>query len=191
MVLKFCKQCSVPFSQPRAKYCSVACRRDGEYERAQQKNGDRECGFCHSVFQPVKIRSLACSASCGAKMARTTTRMRKTPELCGDLDAMIESLRRIPIAKRTQIERDQLARYADVAYLRQYRASQTEKNRAHRAIERAVATGSIVKPANCELCQDEPKCIHGHHHDYSQPLNVTWVCPPCHGGIHASMRASR
>lgn len=38
----------------------------------------------------------------------------------------------------------------------------------------------------CELCGNEK--AHAHHEDYSDRLNVRWLCSPCHRRLHAAER---
>jgi hypothetical protein len=62
-----------------------------------------------------------------------------------------------------------------------------EKGRARSALTSAVHAGRITKPSHCERCGDrvsDPTDLHGHHHDYSKPLEVEWLCRGCHGGEH-------
>ncbi len=59
--------------------------------------------------------------------------------------------------------------------------------RARVLLRQAVVRGDIVKPASCERCGAAPlktAHIHGHHHDYSKPLDVAWLCLACHGAAH-------
>jgi len=58
-----------------------------------------------------------------------------------------------------------------------------EKVLARRALNNAVKRGAVVKPAVCDGCH-QPGKLHGHHADYSQPLKVRWLCPPCHALEH-------
>lgn len=57
-----------------------------------------------------------------------------------------------------------------------------EKQRARRAAKYAVETGQLEREA-CEDCGTTEN-IHGHHEDYSKPLEVTWLCSMCHGKRH-------
>lgn len=59
-----------------------------------------------------------------------------------------------------------------------------EHFQAHGAVDRAVRSGRLVRPTACERCG--VACHpHGHHPDYSKPLEVVWVCQPCHAKEHA------
>lgn len=60
---------------------------------------------------------------------------------------------------------------------------------ARQAVKYAVATGLIHKPARCEHCHIEAP-LEGHHPNYDQPLNVTWLCHPCHMAAHRKPRAT-
>jgi ubiquitin C-terminal hydrolase len=53
------------------------------------------------------------------------------------------------------------------------------------AVKRAVDSGIIIKPKNCEKCNKEYKILHGHHEDYSKRLEVIWLCPACHKKQHS------
>lgn len=54
---------------------------------------------------------------------------------------------------------------------------------ARAKVNYAVKVGKLVKPSSCEVCAMERK-VEGHHPDYNKPLQVIWVCPPCHADIH-------
>lgn len=46
-----------------------------------------------------------------------------------------------------------------------------------------LKNGGIKKPDHCEKCKrnvSEFSRIEAHHDDYSKPLEIRWLCPPCH-----------
>lgn len=63
---------------------------------------------------------------------------------------------------------------------RTQRAKHPEKERARTALRHAVRDGKITKEP-CRYCGDLRS--QGHHEDYSKPLDVIWVCDPCHKTI--------
>jgi len=58
-----------------------------------------------------------------------------------------------------------------------------ERGRTHSAVARALKKGILIKPTKCQDCQEEAP-LHAHHDDYSKPLEVKWLCVPCHGKRH-------
>ena len=66
---------------------------------------------------------------------------------------------------------------------RRWREKYPEKERAHVKLNRAVKTGQIIKPKNCQICGKETKRIEGHHwRGYGEKyvLDVQWLCHRCH-----------
>ena len=57
------------------------------------------------------------------------------------------------------------------------------KNRARWNLAYAIKIGKVVRPEHCSECQIECK-PEGHHDDYSKPLEVRWLCRPCHEAHH-------
>jgi hypothetical protein len=62
------------------------------------------------------------------------------------------------------------------------------KRAARVAVGNAVRDGALLKSPECEVCGVTTD-THGHHEDYSKPLEVIWVCTACHALIHAYWRA--
>lgn len=57
------------------------------------------------------------------------------------------------------------------------------KKRAHSRVRHAKARGDMEAPKICPSCGAEGK-THAHHDDYSQPLEVQFLCPQCHSNHH-------
>ena len=65
----------------------------------------------------------------------------------------------------------------------EWRTKHPERYKAHREISNALRRGDIHRPKNCQRCN--VSCIpHGHHADYSKPLEVEWLCGACHRAEH-------
>lgn len=71
-----------------------------------------------------------------------------------------------------------------IGYVAEYRSRFPVKARAQQAVNNAVRDGRLVKPDACEDC-GSTFAIHGHHDDYSKPLEVRWLCAACHHQWHA------
>jgi hypothetical protein len=62
-----------------------------------------------------------------------------------------------------------------------------EKHAARCAVTKAISVGKLTRSDHCERCgaldrpaRDGRPQIHGHHADYSKPLDVEWLCRACH-----------
>lgn len=65
-----------------------------------------------------------------------------------------------------------------------YKANNPEKTAARYTLNNAVRDGKIMKPDACSSCNATGVRIEGHHHDYSKPLDVEWLCNACHRAQH-------
>ncbi|KKN65024.1 hypothetical protein LCGC14_0485810 [marine sediment metagenome] len=73
-----------------------------------------------------------------------------------------------------------------VAHQKTYSKSNRHKRWAADKISSAIRSGRIVKPTECSKCSNSTpsKQLHAHHPDYSKPLEIIWLCHPCHGLEH-------
>jgi hypothetical protein len=71
-------------------------------------------------------------------------------------------------------------------WCQRYARENREKIRAHKRVSKAVAAGKIQR-LPCEVCGTTP--TDAHHHDYSKPLDVRWLCRFHHGEEHRKARA--
>lgn len=62
-----------------------------------------------------------------------------------------------------------------------WREMNPEKYKAQTAVGNAVRDGKLAK-SSCACGESEG--VVGHHDDYSQPLDVVWMCRQCHGLEH-------
>lgn len=56
-----------------------------------------------------------------------------------------------------------------------------KKRRVHVITGNAIRSGALTK-SPCESCGAINVCAH--HDDYDKPLEVRWLCPPCHARWH-------
>jgi ribosomal protein S27AE len=58
---------------------------------------------------------------------------------------------------------------------------------AKRLTRRAIANGELVRQP-CEKCGSSR--VQAHHDDYAKPLEVRWLCRPCHVAVHKQLAAA-
>ena len=73
--------------------------------------------------------------------------------------------------------KDPRRRAAMARYLKARRARSPEKTRARNAVSNALRDGRLAR-LPCQHCGN-PRS-QAHHHDYSKPLDVEWLCFKCH-----------
>lgn len=71
------------------------------------------------------------------------------------------------------------------------RAKQERLDHPDRVVARNAVTNAVrdgrLKKLPCAFCGAGGR-VEAHHHDYAKPLDVTWLCPPCHRRFHALER---
>lgn len=82
---------------------------------------------------------------------------------------------------REQYQRTEAGRTAITRARQRSDARYPERRAARIALGNAVRDGKVVKQP-CEVCGN-PKS-HGHHDDYSKPLDVRWLCSTHHREHH-------
>jgi ribosomal protein S27AE len=74
---------------------------------------------------------------------------------------------------------------ASVEVNKAWRAEDSRRVVAHSAVSRAIRNGLLVRMP-CVRC-GEIKSI-AHHEDYDKPLEVMWLCQPCHKQRHKELK---
>ena len=64
-----------------------------------------------------------------------------------------------------------------------YRKNHPIRDRATYLVSYEIKCGRLIRPEVCSSCNAECK-PHGHHDNYTKPLDVTWLCEPCHKKWH-------
>ena len=59
-----------------------------------------------------------------------------------------------------------------------------EKTKCHNLLNKAIKQGKVIRATSCQSCGASDVRIHGHHHDYTKPFDVAWLCQPCHLKLH-------
>jgi predicted DNA-binding protein YlxM (UPF0122 family) len=63
-------------------------------------------------------------------------------------------------------------------------------DKAQNKLEAEIKAGRVVPPKKCQRCgdggifKDGRTKIQAHHPDYGKPLEVMWLCQPCHHKWH-------
>jgi hypothetical protein len=75
---------------------------------------------------------------------------------------------------------------AQVEITRAWRAEDSRRSVAHYAVAQAIRSGILVRMP-CIRCGKEK--TEAHHEDYDKPLEVMWLCTPCHKQRHKELKA--
>ncbi len=101
---------------------------------------------------------------------------------CNKLDVRKNRYKNIEYYRK--YDRDRGNRLPD-NYEKEYRARFPDKYKAHTMVSNAVRDGKMTRPNYCQGCGAECR-PDGHHENYLKPLDVVWLCKPCHHFAHAS-----
>lgn len=141
------------------------CARCGAFDR----NAARQCAGCAREWQckyrlahPEKI-----SAINRATYLRNPERTRR--------NATAWTLANPDRAR--EIKRRWAARNRDHGAVWHKRLRDAE--RTHTIVHRAIKRGLLSRPSTCEQCGQE-RAIEAAHWTYERPLDVRWLCRPCH-----------
>lgn len=80
--------------------------------------------------------------------------------------------------------------YFGVSHQRAEQIMNPKKAEARGAVTRALASGWLERPDECEGCGRQSKTI-AHHEDYDYPLDVQFYCQFCHSGMHSKPQLVR
>ena len=66
------------------------------------------------------------------------------------------------------------------ARVAQWKLAHPDRRRAQLRLKKAIESGLVQKLEACSRCATTKLRIEAHHEDYSRPLQVEWLCKPCH-----------
>lgn len=145
-----------------------------------------ECRVCGEEkssprdFYPQQLRRDGIGECKDCTRARVS---RRRLEKIDEIRAYDRERGRLPYRKEANARRQRENADTHALHTRAWRARNQEKYKAHIALNNAIRDGLAKKPSSCERCGSQ--ClIHGHHDDYSKPLEVRWLCSECHGAEH-------
>lgn len=75
---------------------------------------------------------------------------------------------------------------ANVEITKAWRAEDKNRQKAHNMVSRAIKNGKLIKQPCCR-CNNLKSLAH--HEDYEKPLDVMWLCQPCHKQRHKEIDA--
>jgi hypothetical protein len=74
---------------------------------------------------------------------------------------------------------------ANTEVTRAWRAEDIRRVLAHSRVANALRNGTLVRQPCCR-CADAKSLAH--HEDYDKPLEVMWLCQPCHKQRHKELK---
>lgn len=122
------------------------------------------CKKCNNLLSGQQ--TLYCSLKCGKRYLKLQWQKRKKDT----------------VNKAKRAWRKKTGRKTDKAW---YFKSK-EKQSAHKQVFKALGLG-LLKREPCAQCGATK--VHGHHPDYSKPLEIIWLCPSHHTQEHIKQKS--
>jgi hypothetical protein len=108
-------------------------------------------------------------------------------KLCAKLDSTnyrnnnLEKVREYDKNRKNKVERIKASN--EVGKL--WRLQDKRRSRAHSMVYKAIKSGKLVREP-CQRCNEIK--TRGHHENYDKPLDVMWLCEPCHRQRHKELK---
>lgn len=146
--------------------------------------GTKACANCGADFPTSQARRKFCSDECQRERERKNGVERRAAQ-----PEHYRAKGRAAYARNREVRREAVRLYGRSDRGRELqrkraavrRATECEKIAARTMLNNALRRGNISRGA-CRDC-GSPN-THGHHHDYSKPLDVIWLCPEHHVAEH-------
>ena len=105
---------------------------------------------------------------------------------CNKKDALEHRFKNIEKVREYDKRRAKLPERVKLALRvnQEWRAADKRRSQCHNAVARAIRNNEL-SPMPCVRC-GELKSL-AHHEDYNKPLDVMWLCQPCHKQRHKEM----
>lgn len=146
-----------------AAQCSLCREEAGYYNRFPRlPSVPSSCAICDELTQYDICRKCAGILSRDRKRGRLAQRLREKGMTLAEIGQLMGGISRQRV--------DQLLH--------------GNQNRARQKVAWALSTGRIQRPTACERCKAQTDELQAHHYDYNKPLDVTWLCDPCHNIVH-------
>lgn len=151
---------------------------------ALASRGTKACANCGSDFPTSQARRKFCSDDCQKASARKKQKMTRdaNPEhfRARSREGYARHRERRVEAARSY-SRSEKGREMQRARSARRRVTEKEKVGARTKLNNALRYGRVVR-GPCRDCGSSE--THGHHHDYSKPLDVIWLCQEHHIAEH-------
>ena len=96
----------------------------------------------------------------------------------------VENIERIREYDKERAKRPE-RKAVNITINRAWRSEDLRRQKAHRLVSRAIKKALLVR-APCCRCGSERSLAH--HEDYDKPLDVMWLCQPCHKQRHKELK---
>ena len=107
-------------------------------------------------------------------------------KLCQRASIAQNRLKNLERIRKYDLDRAKIPKRKIASYeiTKKWRQADPRRMRCHNAVARAVRSGKLRKQS-CEMC-GALKTL-AHHENYDDPLNVRWLCQPCHKARHKEL----
>lgn len=106
---------------------------------------------------------------------------------CNKKDVLEHRLKNIEKIRQYDRDRGKLPERLKLAteVTRVWRAEDLRRAKAHNAVARAIKKGDLTR-SPCVKCGFQK--TEAHHEDYDKPLDIVWLCCPCHKKRHKEIK---
>ena len=145
---------------------------------------DLTCTVCGASSEAVRLYAAVKRRCADCHKARMKALRDASPEIYRARDAARHQRdwikrRALHDAYRATERGKAAMREGQAAYVARY----PERRAARVAVGNALRSGRMQRPATCSACGGVTR-LHAHHDDCSRPLDVRWLCVPCHEVAH-------